>query len=248
MTLENIDVVLLAGGLGSRLRDAVPGRQKVAAEVKGRAFVEHLIDQFAAAGARRIVLAAGHLSEQVKEIACAKSGPSLEIRVAVEDRPLGTAGAILNAAKETESDTIVVANGDSYAALDLPALIDFHRSHGGAMTLALVAREDGGRYGLVETDADGRVTAFREKQPTTGRVHINAGVYVMGRRFLERMKGPTPLSLETDVMPGQACTDVYAQVHNAPFIDIGTPESYAAADQFFDALNGRDSRAGTGPQ
>lgn len=237
MPLDEIDVILLTGGLGSRLRDTLPGRQKVTAEVSGRAFLERLIDQFAGAGARRIVLAAGHLSEQVAAVAERKTTPEIKVNVCVEPAPLGTAGAIAHSAAQTVSSTVLAANGDSYAHLDLGALVRFHKDRKAAMTLALIRKRDGGRYGTVETDADGRVTAFHEKQKTTGAIDINAGVYLMEREFFDRLKGSRPLSLETDVLPGQVDGDVFAQRQDAAFIDIGTPASYAAAERFFETLD-----------
>lgn len=235
--LEGIDVLILAGGLGSRLRDALPGRQKVTAEIQGRPFVDYLIDQFVREGARHIILAAGHLSSQVESLAQRPRGDGVVVYVSIEPEPLGTAGAIVYARSKFTSDTVLVANGDSFADIDIAALMAFHKEKKAVLTLSLITVDDGGRYGAVETDEQQRITEFREKQPTTGAVNINAGVYVFERTLIDELEEGRQLSLELDVLPSLIGQEVYAQRHQASFIDIGTPETLEKATAFFDKLS-----------
>jgi len=236
LPLTDIDVIILAGGLGSRLHEVLPDQQKVTAEIKGCPFIEHLIQQFVCAGARRIVLAAGHLSEQVRAVAERPRDDSIDIEVSIEPEPLGTAGAIVFALNKIRSKTVLVANGDSYVGLDVALLIAFHRRAHAALTLSLISMDDGGRYGTVEIDEGNRVTAFREKLPTKGRVNINAGVYVFEKVLIETFSKVVPLSLETDVLPLLIGQNVCALRQDARFIDIGTPASLDEATGFFDSL------------
>ena len=140
------DVVILAGGLGTRLRSVVPDRPKVLAPVAGRPFVEHLLDAVAAAGATRAVLAVGYLADVVREAVGTRHGP-IEIRYVVEAEPLGTAGALANAAPAIETEEALVLNGDTIVVADLVALVRRHREAGLDVTMVTVLVEDCARFG-----------------------------------------------------------------------------------------------------
>lgn len=233
------DVLILAGGRGTRLNEAVPDRQKVLADVAGRPFLGTIIRYFADWGAKRIVLATGYHAEQVTEFGARPEFAGLDLVISREDRPLGTGGAVRQAAQFINSARLVVANGDSFAAVDLAELLALHDRRSAQMTMALTHRDDVSRYGVVETESDGSVVSFVEKPQSPGAKRagdINAGIYVMERHLLAELSPTTPLSLETDVMPGLVGRGLYALRTQAPFIDIGTPESWRAAPEFFQAL------------
>ena len=225
--------VLLAGGLGTRLRSVLPDTAKPLAPVEGRPFLFFLLEQLTRAGASPLILCTGHLAAQVHaEIGTEYGG--VPILYSEEERPLGTAGAI-RLAWTNSPDTApwLVMNGDSYLDIDLKAMMASHVRGGLAATIAAVRVEDGRRYGSLEWSDDHRITVFREKSDAPGPRWINAGVYIFERDFVAALPGCAPLSLETDVFPAWVARGIQAFASQARFIDIGTPESYALAQRFF---------------
>ena len=228
-----LDAIVLAGGIGSRLREALPDRQKVTAPIAGKPFLGKLIDWLTNAGVGRIVLAAGHRASDVEAVAAAYAGRKPAVSVSVEPAPLGTGGAARLALPMTESDPVLVLNGDSFADIDLAALRQFHTARQARVSLALVTAPSAKRYGLVETGSDGAIRSFSEKPAASGGGAINAGIYLFQRQALAALPERMPLSLERDVFPGLINHGLYAMLFDAAFIDIGTPESLQAAAGFF---------------
>jgi NDP-sugar pyrophosphorylase family protein len=131
------------------------------------------------------------------------------------------------------SQDVLILNGDSYLELDVLELLDSHKRHGGSMTIALRHVDDAARYGRVEVDAVGRITRFVEKGAAGGG-YINAGVYACRRVVFDSVEGGRALSIETDIFPRLAeAGTLYGFVCDGRFIDIGVPESYLAAVDFF---------------
>jgi NDP-sugar pyrophosphorylase family protein len=234
---RGIDAIVLAGGLGSRLRDVLPDRQKVTAPVGGKPFLAKLIDWLTQAGVGRIVLAAGHRAPDVETVAAAYGSRKPPVLISIEPAPLGTGGAARLALPMTVSDPVLVLNGDSFADIDLAVLGRFHAERNARVSLALVKAPSANRYGFVETDVAGAVLSFSEKpaeKPAmTSAGAINAGVYVFSRAALSALPEKAPLSLERDVFPDLINHGLYAMLFAAGFIDIGTPESLQAAAGFF---------------
>ncbi len=234
--LRDVTAVILAGGLGTRLRPTVADRPKGLAPVLNRPFLTHLLDQFAAAAVRRAVLLTGFGAEQVRrDLGTTHAG--LTLVHSPEASPLGTAGALRAAAAHLTAPTVLLLNGDSYCHADLAAFAAFHRLRRADVSLVLTRVEDAGRFGRVETDLAGRVTAFAEKQAGGGPGWINAGLYLLARRLLDEIPAGRPVSLEREMLPawvGSAC--MYGFPCRGPFLDIGTPESYAVAEAFFASL------------
>jgi len=234
-TLHDVSAAVLAGGLGTRLRAAVPDRPKVLAPVAGRPFLAHLLDRLARASVREVVLLTGHAADQV-HAAFGDRYAGMRLTYSAEQAPLGTAGAVRHALPLLRSETVLLMNGDSYCDADLAA---FRRSHaeepsGFGMVLARVA--DASRYGRVEVAADGRVVRFAEKEPAGPPGWINAGIYLFPRALLEGLEPTRAASLERDLLPAWVAADrVRGFRAEGRFIDIGTPESYAAAEAFFHA-------------
>jgi NDP-sugar pyrophosphorylase family protein len=225
--------VVLAGGLGTRLRTVLPDTPKPLAPVDGRPFLFFLLEQLTRAGVSPLILSTGHLASQVRaEIGSEYN--AAPILYSEEDQPLGTAGA-LRLAWRNHPDTApwLAMNGDSYVDIDLTAMIDSHRRSGLAATIAAVRVEDGSRYGTLEWSEDLRITAFREKSGVPGPRWINGGIYVFERGFLNALPDRAPLSLETEAFPAWIASGIHAFASEARFIDIGTPESYALAQRFF---------------
>jgi NDP-sugar pyrophosphorylase family protein len=223
---------VLAGGLGTRLRPAVGDLPKVLAPVRGRPFLAHLLDRLAAAGVRRTVLLTGYRAGEVRAALGSEHG-GMALDYFEERSPLGTGGSLRLALPHLDSPTILLLNGDSYCGLDLAAFAASHRDRGAGASLALIRVDDAGRYGRVRTSG-GRVTAFAEKQAPGRPGWINAGVYLIERRLAEAIPAGRPVSLERELLPvWVAQSHVFAHRAMGPFLDIGTPESYAAAEEFF---------------
>jgi D-glycero-alpha-D-manno-heptose 1-phosphate guanylyltransferase len=230
--LGAVTAVILAGGRGTRLRGVVADRPKVVAPVGGRPFLTHLFDRLDAVGLREVVLCTGYLAQQIVAL-FGDSYRGLRLGYSREAAPLGTGGAIRLALCQTQSDPVLVLNGDSYCDVDIRDLWRSHHMHPAVATLTLVEVPDTGRYGRVHLDDGGRVVAFEEKGGVPGPGWINAGVYLLSRRFLAEIPAARPLSLEQEIFPAWAGRGLYGYPCGARLLDIGTPDAYAEADKFF---------------
>jgi NDP-sugar pyrophosphorylase family protein len=220
--------VILAGGFGTRLQTAVPNRQKVVAPVGGRPFLYRVLDQLADAGVRKVVLCTGFRAVQVAE-AFGELYRGMRLYYSAEATPLGTAGALRQALPMLDTDPVLVLNGDSYCAADLPVMMVAH--HGSA-TIVVREVDDAAQSGRVDFDATGAVTNFVEKG-ASGRGWINAGIYCLGREILESIPGDRAVSLEREIFPVWAGRGLQVFRTEEKFIDIGTPDAYVAAQRFF---------------
>lgn len=227
-----VTAAILAGGLGTRLRSIVADRPKVLAEVRGRPFLAYLLDQVAAAGVKMVVLCTGYLGEQVRET-FGDTYRSLRLFYSQESSPLGTAGALRLALPLFESDTVLVMNGDSFCETNLGTFWTWHCAREAAATLRLIKVVDTRRYGRVQIDANGRVFGFDEKGDTSAPGWINAGIYLLKRHLLQAIPTSGAVSLEREIFPTWISRGLYGYQSAGRFLDIGTPEAYAATEQFF---------------
>lgn len=233
--MEETTAIILAGGLGTRLRTVVSDRPKVLAPVAGRPFVTYLLDQLRDAGISDIVLSTGYLAEQFETIIGQCYGDQA-IRYCHEESPLGTGGAVKLAGRMVQRDCVLVMNGDSYTDVDLADLVGGHQQQGQDASLLLVSVDDASRYGTVKVGVDGRVVEFLEKQTITGGGLINSGIYVLGKYLLEEIPDGK-CSLETDVLPNWLRRwQVRAYITQNPFIDIGIPKAYERSHRFMRRL------------
>ena len=230
--LADIDVVILAGGLGTRLRPVLPSLPKVLAPVGARTFLDILLDRLAGFGASRVILALGHLAGEVKNYLERYPRADMTVLSFVEPEPLGTAGAIRFVRPQIQSDTVMILNGDSLVDADLCAFVAAHRAAGLEGTLLCARVPDTARYGTVAFDMEGRIAAFREKTGEGVPGAINAGVYLMERALLDRIKDGSGSSLERDVFQTLPAGTLAAQTGDFPFLDIGTPEDLKRATAF----------------
>jgi len=229
-----LDAIILAGGRGTRLRSVVSDRPKPLAEVAGRPFVEWLLLALRTQGVQRAVLATGYKGEMVEAHFGDGARLGMEMAYAHEAVPLGTGGAARHALYRVATSFVLVLNGDSFCPFDVARLVAAHQQANAAATLLLVPMDDCRRYGTVAAVEDGRVLSFREKNADLGAGLINAGVYLFDRRTLESIPADRAVSLENDTFPALIGHGLYATVGEGPFLDIGTPESYASAERFFD--------------
>lgn len=217
--------VVLAGGLGTRLRSAVADRPKCLAPVGERSFLDLLLDRLFDAGIGRVVLSLGHQADMVQATVASQTHQRA-ISSVVEPRPLGTGGAIAHTLDTLGLDEVLVANGDTYLDGDLSAMLaPLDKPRGELFRMALVQVADRGRFGGVEVDVQGRVTGFVEKG-RQGPGAINAGLYRLCRQVLPAA-GAGAYSLEADVLPQLVARNaVSAAAIEGHFIDIGVPEDY----------------------
>ncbi len=225
--------VILAGGLGTRLREVVPDLPKPLAPVNGRPFIFYLLHQLREGGIRKVIISTGYMAEAFeKHLGCDFQGMRLEyIR---EYEQLGTGGAIANLLDHVDSDSMMILNGDSYISFDVAAFVEMQREDGGVMLITPV--KDISRYGAVIFDRnDRKITAFLEKR-NQGSGFINAGIYLFRKSFLKKYLPSGKSSLEKDLFPKLAASGLLtAQECENPLLDIGTPESYLAASDFLAA-------------
>jgi D-glycero-alpha-D-manno-heptose 1-phosphate guanylyltransferase len=231
-SLSNMTAAILAGGLGTRLRPVMADRPKVLAEVGGRPLIFYLLDQLAAAGIQDVVLCTGYLGHQVKEVLGESHGP-LRLIYSQESSPLGTGGALRLALPLFLTDQVLILNGDSFCDANLRALALIHRLRTAKATILLVEVSDTGRFGWVEVDAGGAVREFLEKGRKRGPGWINAGIYLIDRSLLQTIPPDQSVSLERESFPAWVGQGLYGFRSNGRFVDIGTPESFALAQDFF---------------
>jgi D-glycero-alpha-D-manno-heptose 1-phosphate guanylyltransferase len=233
---QEIPVVLLVGGLGTRLRSVVPNTPKPLAVVGDGTFLELLVRQLRDQGMRRLVMCTGHLAKQIEEQFGDGRDWDVAIQYSRELQPLGTAGAVkLAQSLLQDAQEFLIMNGDSFMELDFRELLRFHHEHTALISMAVRRVESAARYGTVQLDAEHRVVGFREKDGADSPGTVNAGVYVFDREVLQHIP-QGPCSLEKDVFPKLLERGVYALEQDGMFIDIGTPEDYARAQQFYDRL------------
>jgi NDP-sugar pyrophosphorylase family protein len=234
---QSVTAAILAGGLGTRLRPAVADVPKVLADVNGRPFITYLLDHLADAGVSHAVLLAGYKAADLHSALGTRYG-DITLTYSVEDRPLGTAGALRLALPQLESDLVLLMNGDSYCEAALPTMLADHRRHRADWKMAVTQIADTSRFGRVEMNAANRITQFQEKQEAAGAGWINAGLHVLARELIAEIPPGQCLSLERDILPAWISTHrVYGFQTSGPFLDIGTPTSYASAASFFQAFS-----------
>ncbi len=229
--IEDTTAVILAGGLGTRLRDAVADRPKVLAEINGRPFLAYLLDHLADAGIRRVVICTGYMADSVQH-AFGNSFREMELRYSREEQPLGTGGALRLALPLITSDPALVMNGDSSCDVDLALFAKHHTESGASVSLVLTQVEDVSRYGVVDTDTNGAVTSFIEKGARQGAGLINAGIYLMARNIIHSIPEGNNVSLEREIFPLQIGHGLSGFFQPSRFIDIGIPSDYHAASAF----------------
>jgi D-glycero-alpha-D-manno-heptose 1-phosphate guanylyltransferase len=224
------EMIILTGGLGTRLRGVVNDVPKPLAPVGGRPFLFWLLEGIALRGIRRAVLAVGYRAAQI-QAAVGQSFAGLDIVYACEDAPLGTGGAIWAALSLCEGERVFVANGDSWIGVDFMALAAAAPDADIVLTVRPVP--DRSRYGSVRSDGT-RLLGMDEKTGN-GPGLVNAGVYVLRRDLPTRLAMPVAFSFEKEILCAPSAIDVRLHVSDGPFIDIGTPADLAAAQSLIPA-------------
>ena len=230
--------ILLVGGMGTRLMPLTRDTPKPMLPIAGLPVTEHQLMAAKRAGITTIVLATSYLSDVFTPYFGDGSQWGLDVRYAVEESPLGTGGAIKNAAaalnlKAGSDEPIVIFNGDVLSSHNLAKQIQEHVAHNADVTLHLTHVEDARAYGCVPVDESGRVTAFLEKMENPITNTINAGSYVFHPSVIETIAANTVVSVERDVFPAlvTAGKKIYGYIEDAYWLDIGTPRALLAGSK-----------------
>lgn len=227
------EVIILAGGLGTRLRSVVSDRPKPMAEVQGEPFLAHLMRYHARRGAEHFVLSVGYKGTQISDF-FGNVFDDVPISYAVEEKPLGTGGALINSVSHLRSaKPCLLMNGDTFFPVNLKQLSQLHIRSGADLSLALFDATEANRFGAVKFDETGRVTKFDSGNAMLGQP-ANGGLYMILPEILENLdEADIPLSFEETVIPGLIASGhrVYATSQSASFIDIGLPTDYQLAQQ-----------------
>lgn len=231
-SLADITVVILAGGQGTRLRSVVDDRPKALAQINNRPFLIYLLDQVVTLGMRHAVLCTGYMGVQLASTFGDSYGP-LQLTYSQESQPLGTAGAIRQALSLVQSNPMLVMNGDSYCQADVEGFLRWHGDVGAKASLYLIKVPDIRRYGQVHLDGQNRIARFEEKGQTSGSGWISAGMYLLSKEFVAGIPEGRAVSIERETFPSWIGSEFYGFRGEGRFIDIGTPESYALAEEFF---------------
>ena len=224
--------ILLVGGFGTRLMPLTKNTPKPMLTVAGVPVTEHQIAMAKAAGISEIVLATSYLSDVFIPYFGDGSKWGIKIKYAVEKEPLGTGGAIRNAAQLLDSnESVVILNGDVLSSHDLGEQIRQHEANDADATLHLTEVQDARAFGCVPTDSNGRVTAFLEKMENPVTNQINAGCYVFNPRVVSTIPLNTVVSVERETFPELVASGakVFGYVENAYWLDIGTPRALLKA-------------------
>jgi D-glycero-alpha-D-manno-heptose 1-phosphate guanylyltransferase len=225
---QKIDVVILCGGLGTRLKKVVGDRPKAMAEINNRPFLDLLINHTAKFGFHRFILCTGYRADSIVHFYANKKNP-YAIEISNETRPLGTGGALQNASGLIESDPFLVLNGDSFCAVNLIDFLSFHFRKKSLVSMCVSQSNQARDYGTIRLDADGRIVQFSEKTKQGKTACINAGIYLFGRKTLSLIPAGKKSSLEYDLFPTLTGKAFYGYVSENKVLDIGTPKRYEKA-------------------
>jgi D-glycero-alpha-D-manno-heptose 1-phosphate guanylyltransferase len=221
-----MEAIILAGGLGTRLREVVPDLPKPMAMVAGKPFLEIMLTKMAAQGFDRIILSLGYMAEKITTY-FGNNFQGMELIYEIEDAPLGTGGAIKAALQHCKTEYAIIFNGDTYLELAISELVKVWSIN---KSPVIVVREvpDTVRFGRIHIE-NGQIINFLEKG-IQGPGYINAGCYVLPKHTLDRFAINKPFSIETEYFMKELSSQTFnAYITKGLFIDIGVPEDYELA-------------------
>lgn len=223
------ECIILAGGLGTRLRSAVPDLPKCMAPVAGKPFLSYVIDHFLAQGMERFIFSLGYKHDMISAYLDTYY-PLLQKQYVIEKEPLGTGGGIQLACKQATEKNVLVLNGDTLFKIQVAPLAAFHQQHASCCTLALKPMQHFDRYGVVELKENGALQHFKEKQYYESGC-INGGIYALQTDAFLKEGLPEKFSFEKDYLEKlYTQRPMFGMVQDAYFIDIGIPEDYEKAN------------------
>lgn len=229
-TMKISEAVILAGGLGTRLRSAIPDLPKCMAPVNGRPFIAYVIEFFQTQAITKFILSLGYKSEIIATF-INEQYPTLNVQYSIEEEPLGTGGALKLACKKATEKSIIATNGDTLFKIDALKLYGFHAMHDADCTLSLKPMQQFDRYGVVEINKDYSIRSFNEKQRYKEGL-INGGVYALNAEKFLKEELPEKFSFEKEYLEKlYTQRKMYGVEQDAYFIDIGIPEDYGRAQE-----------------
>ena len=226
------DVIILAGGLGTRLSSVVKDVPKPMAAVGGRPFLDRILANLPLGNMHKIVLAVGHKYEVIEDY-YGDTYENVKLEYSIENEPLGTGGGIAKALQLVESETCLILNGDTYFDVNYEELWQVHSQSGKLMTLALKYMENPDIYGTVLLEGSD-IVKFQEKQVGLPFGIINGGIYWVNKALLKEMPKLEKFSFESEVLEKKVTQNkLGGYISQGLFIDIGIPEDYARAQEIF---------------
>lgn len=233
-----MEAIILAGGLGTRLQSVVPDLPKPMAPVRGRPFLEILLDHWLSQGVRHFILAVGYKFGAIRDH-FGDSYRNVPIDYSIEQEPMGTGGGLLLALDKVEHERFFIINGDTFYPIPAHAMEQVHNLSHSHFTIALRQIEKPDRYGTVNIDPQGQIGAFNPPKSEQATNLINGGIYLAEGNFLigfrKNWNGISKISLEDDLfgrfLDGK--NRIFGFIGEAPFIDIGVPSDYARFQETF---------------
>ena len=220
--IQDIDVVVLCGGLGTRLHRVVDDRPKSMVEINGKPFLDILIEYIGHYDFIRFILCTGYKGDFIKRYYENKD-EKRKFLISEEEVPLGTAGAIKNAESFIKSDILLVVNGDSLCEIDIKEFLKFHIRKRAFISIVLTSMENPVDFGVIRLNRDQKIISYSEKVPISGDGFVNAGIYFFHRKVLEEIPSGERLSLEYDIFPRILDKGAYGYVTKKVLLDIGSP-------------------------
>jgi D-glycero-alpha-D-manno-heptose 1-phosphate guanylyltransferase len=227
------EAIILAGGLGTRLREVVADRPKAMAIVNGKPFLDYQLDYLDVFGINHVIISVGYKREAVMGH-YGDHYKKIKIDYAIEEEPSGTGGGLKLAMEKVEGNLVFAMNGDTFYHIDYQKLLDIHEAKNAKLSIVLREVEDVGRYGSIERNEERRITGFWVKSTKSGPGLINGGVYLINKDFFQSFDLPDKFSLEKDFFEKyHSQYRFYGIMCRQYFIDIGVPEDYARAQDDF---------------
>ena len=222
-SIVNLDVLILCGGFGTRLREEHKGSPKAMVEIHGHPFLDILIQYVSSFGFRRFILCTGFKSEEIEQYFCKKNDGNTYV-ISKEQKALGTGGGIKNAEACILSSPFIVLNGDSICRIDLKDFVKFHEARNAAASMTLATIDNVQDYGSVCINDKQEVERFNEKSnQIKGPGSVNAGIYLFEKRIMQKLAAKEKISLEHEVLPLLIGQRLFGFSTEARLFDIGTP-------------------------
>jgi D-glycero-alpha-D-manno-heptose 1-phosphate guanylyltransferase len=233
----NLDVLILCGGLGTRLKKSGHNGPKPMVEINGRPFLDILIEYISSFGFRRFILCAGFKSEIIENYFCKKNDENTYV-ISSENKPLGTAGGIKNAEAHILSSSFIVLNGDSFCQSNLKEFAEFHYSSNASASITITTVDDVNEYGSVIVNEKQEIAGFKEKtNQISGRGLVNAGIYIFRKKILNIFSPERKISLENEILPSLVGQGLFGFITKQKLFDIGTPERLELLRHHFKLLD-----------
>jgi D-glycero-alpha-D-manno-heptose 1-phosphate guanylyltransferase len=222
-----MEAIILAGGMGIRLRKTVPDVPKPMAPVNDKPFFFYLLKWIKQYQVDKIILSTGYKPECFYEY-FGNLFENIPLIYVTEKKPLGTGGAVIKGLTQTTGNNILIVNGDTWFPIDLDRFYASHLNNKNRFTVALKRMKEFSRYGSVEISGD-NIIRFHEKKFCSEGL-INGGIYLVNRKYFESREFPVVFSLEEEILAKEAGTSLLkGMIFDDPFIDIGLPEDYQKA-------------------